>query len=62
MRISICQWREADLQEVAHLTCAAKEADRQTSREEAVEGIANWLREQFAELPRWSLQTKTNKR
>ena len=45
MQISIRQWHELDLHEIARLTYAAKEADRQTSGEKAVEEIVHWLRE-----------------
>ncbi|MCP4416615.1 MAG: GNAT family N-acetyltransferase [Chloroflexi bacterium] len=61
MQISINQWHELDLHEIAHLTYAAKEADRQTDGE-AVERIVKWLREQFAELPRLAVLARSEER
>jgi len=39
MQISIRQWHELDLREIARLTYAAKEARDQTSEQEAIERI-----------------------
>lgn len=62
MQISIRQWHELDLREIAHLTYAAKEANGQTSEEEAVERIVRWLCEQFAELPRLAVLARSGER
>ena len=59
MQISIRQWHELDLREIARLTYAAKEAHEQTSEQETIERIVKWLHEQFAELPRLAVLARS---
>lgn len=61
MQLSIHQWDELDLQEIAQLTYKIKEADKQASEDESVKRINSWLCEQFSELPRFAILARSGK-
>ncbi len=52
MNVTVQDWAELDLRELATATYAIKRAGMRTFGEEAIARIQRWLQEQFSELPR----------
>lgn len=59
MRVSALEWPALDLEEIARLTHTAKEAARGAGQQKTVQSIVKWLREQFAELPRFAVLARS---